>query len=242
MMKNTNRILYLIPNLIADVVPDAAIPRYVQDLIGQIKVFFAEDIRNARRFIKRVHPDASINELTFYSIGKHSEFIETSRYLTGMQDGSVAGILSEAGLPCIADPGSGLVALAHELGIKVVPLPGPSSIILALIASGFSGQNFSFHGYLPIPKKERTRSIREIENAAYRDQQTGIIMEAPYRNKQLLQDILETCNNETRLCIAANITATDEYIRTRSISGWKNKVPDLHKKPVIFCIAGINQQ
>ena len=228
--------LYLIPNLIAETDPDQVLPAYVIRIAKKVHTIFAEDIRNARRFIKKLNPSAHIDHLTFYPIGKHTKPIEIYKQLSGVPEGTDAGIISEAGLPCIADPGAILVAQAHKMGLRVVPLSGPSSITLALIASGFTGQSFVFHGYLPINKKDRGQKIRELEKNAYRLDQTQIFMEAPFRNNQLIQDILSSCSGNTLMCIAANITSSAEYIKTKSISEWKNSVPDLHKQPVIYLL------
>ncbi len=237
MKQKSTQTLYLIPNLIADTEPEKVLPKFILDLLKELRIFFVEDIRNARRLIKKVYPGANINQITFFHLGKHSDFIETSKQLSDLPEGAKAGVISEAGLPCIADPGAKLISLAHKLGIRVIPLSGPSSIILALISSGFSGQNFSFYGYLPILKKERITSIREIEKNVLINNQTAILMEAPYRNNQLLHDILETCKKETMLSIAINITADDEYIDTQKIQDWKKNKPDIHKKPAIFCLS-----
>src|SRR5581483_7953556 len=168
--------------------------------------------------------------------GKHNRDIDTSDFFKGLTSGHDVGLMSEAGCPGVADPGSEIVAEAHRRGIKIVPLVGPGSILLALMASGFNGQSFTFHGYLPIDKSERAKKIKEMEATATRLNQTQIFIETPFRNNQLLEEILRSCTAKTRLCIACNLTADDEFVQTKTIAEWKQKVPDLHKRPTIFLL------
>ncbi|MBU2651674.1 MAG: SAM-dependent methyltransferase [Bacteroidetes bacterium] len=229
-------ILYLIPNVIANEDSNQVNTGIILPVLQKISVLFAEDLRNARRFIRSLDPGFNLERLVMHSIGKHADMIEISGVLSSLPEGSECGLISEAGMPCIADPGNIIVMEAHRIGMRVIPIQGPNSIILALAASGFSGQKFAFHGYLPVNRNERIQSIREIESNAYKLHQTQIFMETPFRNNTLLDDILKTCRNETILCIAANITASNEYIQTAPVREWKNKRPDLHKQPAIFLI------
>jgi 16S rRNA (cytidine1402-2'-O)-methyltransferase len=168
--------------------------------------------------------------------GKHSEKVDMRSYFTELESGKDVGLMSEAGCPAVADPGSDIVAEAHLRGIKVVPMVGPSSILLALMASGFNGQSFTFHGYLPIDKAQRSKRIKELENIAERHNQTQIFIETPFRNNQILEDILKTCNPRTRLCVACNVTAEDEQIISQPVEQWRKQKVDFHKKPAIFLI------
>jgi len=228
--------LYLIPNVISNEGSGQVNTGGILPVLHKICVLFAEDLRNARRFIRSLDPGFNLELLVMHSIGKHSDMMEVTGVLTSLPEGSECGLISEAGMPCIADPGNVIVMEAHRLGMRVVPVQGPNSIILALAASGFSGQKFTFHGYLPVNRNERIRSIHDIESNAYKLHQTQIFMETPFRNNTLLDDILKTCRNETLLCIAANITASNEYIHTAPVREWKNNRPDLHKQPAIFLI------
>ncbi|MGA0558185.1 SAM-dependent methyltransferase [Larkinella sp. VNQ87] len=229
--------LYLIPTVLAENTAEQVLSPQIRAVVGQTKVFFVENVRTARRFISSLKTGVVIDELTFYELNKDTPETETAgqlrRLLLEQQD---AGILSEAGCPGVADPGAVAVRLAHQMGWRVWPLVGPSSILLALMASGMSGQSFAFHGYLPIEKPARLQQIRQLEQDARKRDQTQIFMETPYRNNALLADLLATCHPETRLCIACHLTADDELIRTLSIREWKTQVPDLHKKPSLFLL------
>ena len=179
----------------------------------------------------------NIDSTIFYSYGKHDTLNLQEDFLTHILQGSDVGIISEAGVPCVADPGSKIVKFAHQYQIEVSPIPGPSSILLALIASGFNGQNFAFNGYLPIDKKERSKKIKELEIYSKKKGQTQIFMETPYRNLQLFESIVKTCSNRTKLCIASDITLDSENIKTRTIEEWSSIRPEIHKKPSIFLIS-----
>ena len=176
------------------------------------------------------------SELLIHVYGKHSEKVDIRSYFNELEGGKDVGLMSEAGCPAVADPGSDIVAEAHKRGIKVVPMVGPSSILLALMASGFNGQSFTFHGYLPIDKVQRSKRIKELENIAERHNQTQIFIETPFRNNQILEDILKTCSPRTRLCVACNVTAADEQIISQPIEQWRKQKVDFHKKPAIFLI------
>ncbi len=215
---------------------DAVFPSANREIIRKVKYFIVEEIRTARRFLKKVCPEIEIDSLTFMLYNEHNNSADASSFLDPLLKGEDAGILSEAGTPCVADPGSLMVRLAHESGIRVVPLVGPSSILLALMASGFNGQQFVFHGYLPIEKPARARRLREIEQAILKKDQTQVFIETPYRNLQLFQTIIETCQESTLLCLAISLTTSEESIITLPIKEWKKKKPDINKKPAVFLL------
>lgn len=228
--------IYLIPNLLSPDSHARAIPPYNLMIIQKLQHFFVEDVRNARRFISSLKLGISIDSLQFYLLNKDTGILEINAMLNPVIAGQDAGVISEAGCPGIADPGSVLVAQAYTHHIQVCPLVGPSSILLALMASGMNGQSFVFHGYLPIQAQERKTKIQDLEKKAEKLQQTQIFIETPYRNNQMLGTLLETCKEHTQLCIAANIQAVDEFIQTKKIGLWKKQIPDLHKKPAIFLL------
>jgi len=229
-------VLYLVPNTLGN--PDTAttIPEGIKATVKHIRLFIVENVRNARRYLIQLDGGIHIDSLTFFELNKHTPAEEIPAFLERVEKGMDAAIISEAGLPGVADPGAVVVQMAHEKGIRVVPLSGPSSILLALMASGLNGQSFCFHGYLPVKKPDRIRKIREIEQAAIRTGETQLFIETPYRNDALLNDILATCHPSTRLCIAADITLDTEFIFTQSAGDWIKKKPALHKRPVLFLI------
>ena len=229
--------LYLIPTPLAPESIDKSIPQFNSQLISSLKYFVVENLRTARRFLKQIDKSININELIINELNEHTPFEQLPGLLSSMLDGNDTGLLSEAGLPCVADPGSQLVGLAHEAGIEVVPLAGPTSILMALMASGFNGQNFTFHGYLPVDKKALAAKIKSMEMTAFKLDQTQIFMEAPYRNNQMLDTLFNCCSGDTRLCIAVDISGENEHISTRSLAGWKKQKPDIHKRPAIFLIS-----
>lgn len=229
--------LYLIPVTLGDSPVQHVIPSFVLELMDRLDHFFVEDLRSARRYLKKAGVEKAIDDLSFYLLNEHSEDQDMEEMLAILTDGMDAGLLSEAGVPAVADPGSGLVALAHQNGIRVVPLVGPSSILLALMASGMNGQFFRFHGYLPVKKPQRLASLRKIEKTAMESGETQIFMETPYRNMSLLDDILGTCRDHTCLCIAADISLDSEYIKTKTVREWKGKLPEIHKRPAIFLLS-----
>lgn len=229
--------LYLIPVTLGETSIDQVLPAYNGDVIKGIRHFIVEDVRSARRFLKQVDKSINIDELTFYPMGKHASPDSFSRYLDPLRNGLPVGVISEAGCPAVADPGSDVVAIAQWEGLRVVPLVGPSSIILAVMASGFNGQSFAFHGYLPIDPAARTKKLKQLESLAYTDRQTQLFIETPYRNAKMFDEIVRTCRPKTRLCVAAGITCTNEYIHTHTVSEWKKKgLPDLGKVPAIFVL------
>lgn len=229
--------LYLIPVTLGDTPVSQVLPDYNREIILQIKNFIVEDVRSARRFLKKVDKSINIDSLTFFSVGKHASPKDYASYLKPLEQGFSMGVISEAGCPAVADPGADVVAIAQRKGLRVVPLVGPSSIILSVMASGFNGQSFAFNGYLPIDAAERARKIRMLEQRVYAEHQTQIFIETPYRNAKLFAEILQVCRPQTKLCIAAGITCADEYIRTYSVQDWKKKtLPDISKIPAIFLI------
>jgi 16S rRNA (cytidine1402-2'-O)-methyltransferase len=233
-MKGT---LYLIPSALGDESSSASFPEINLRIIEKLHHFVVEDVRTARRFLKKIHPGIVIDDLSFQILNEHTPLQDVTLPLAPVLEGADMGLLSEAGLPCVADPGALLVGFAHENGIKIVPLTGPSSVFLALMASGFNGQNFAFSGYLPIDKKEKAAKIRELEASAYQQDQTQIFIETPYRNQQMMEALVETCRLQTRICIAVNLTMPDETILTRTAEQWKRmKWPEIQKKPAVFLL------
>lgn len=228
--------LYLIPMTLGESSPDAVIPADVKNMIRTLDTFIVENIRSARRYIRKIDPDKSIDNITFFILNKHTEEEQLPGFLTPLKQGKDVGVITEAGVPGIADPGEHIVRMAHQQKIRVVPLVGPSSITLALMGSGLNGQHFAFNGYLPIQSNERIKKLKTLEKRSRQESQTEVFMETPYRNNQMLKDILEHCRDHTLLCIASNITLENEKIQTRSIKDWKQDVPDLHKQPAIFLL------
>lgn len=232
----TNPVLYLIPVLLGETAIDQVIPKYNKEVVSELKFFIVENIRTARRFLKKCDPDIDIDSLTFYELNKHTEQKDISDFLNPMKLGESIGVMSEAGCPGVADPGADVVAIAQQRGYKVMPLVGPSSMLMAIMASGFNGQSFAFEGYLPIDSNERVSKLKQLEARSYKENQTQLFIETPYRNQKLAEDILQHCKPQTLLCIATNISCEDEQITTKSIKAWKSKLPDLNKKPTVFLI------
>jgi 16S rRNA (cytidine1402-2'-O)-methyltransferase len=228
--------LYLIPVTLGDTSIEKVLPSYNKEIILGIKHFIVEDVRSARRFLKKVERSINIDELSFYTLNKHTSAEEISGYLKPLLGGESMGVISEAGCPAVADPGADVVAIAQRKNLKVVPLVGPSSIILSVMGSGFNGQSFAFHGYLPIDPNERIKRIKVLEQRIYSENQTQLFIETPYRNNKMMEDIVKNCRPQTKLCIAANITCEDEYIKTKTVKEWQGKLPDLSKIPCIFLI------
>ena len=228
--------LYLLPVTLGDTSIEKVLPAYNREVIVNINHFLVEDVRSARRFINPKAHVVSPGQLTFYPLNKHTSPEAISGYLSPLAEGHSMGVISEAGCPAVADPGADVVAIAQRRGLKVVPLVGPSSIILSVMGSGFNGQSFAFHGYLPIEPAERMRRLKELEGRVYSENQTQLFIETPYRNHKMLEDILKTCRPQTKLCIAANITCEGEFIQTKTVKEWKGKLPELNKIPCIFLI------
>ena len=227
--------LYLIPNTLGEDNFSFILPDKVKSIIESLDYFMVENEKTARAYIKRLLPNKNQKEIHFEIIDKQTDPIDLPGFLKPIENGQNGGIISEAGLPCIADPGAEIVSIAHRRGLKIIPLVGPSSILMALIASGFNGQRFSFHGYLPFDSKIRKRVFqamnKEIINGV-----TQIFMETPYRNNKLVEELLRVMHPETKLCIACDITLENEYIRTKTIADWVSSLPNLHKRPTIFLI------
>lgn len=226
--------LYLVPNSINEA-SENPLTDSIAHAIKDVRIFFVEEPRSCRRLLKSVNAQFPLADCRFYDLNEHSKPKEVSGYAKILKEGDCA-IISEAGCPCVADPGADLVLLAHQNHIEVIPLVGPSSIILALMASGLNGQNFAFNGYLPKDRPERTKKIKILEDRCLKEKQTQIFMETPYRNQSILEDILASCHDSTCLCIACEITGPHQTIKTMSIKEWKKAPPDLDKKPAIFLI------
>jgi 16S rRNA (cytidine1402-2'-O)-methyltransferase len=228
--------LYLIPTTLGETEPLEVMPLSVKKVVEEIDFYIVENEKSARRFIKKISPKKSQSSLHIMLLDKYAEELETSTYLDICKQGMNVGLLSEAGVPAIADPGASIVKMAHQNNIKVVPLVGPSSILLAMMSSGMNGQNFAFNGYLPIDKADRKKAIKDLERVSKDKNQTQIFIETPYRNEKMFADLKATLTPTTNLCIAADITLPTEYIKTMMVQDWKHQQPDLHKKPAIFII------
>lgn len=229
--------LYLIPVTLGDTPISNVLPTYNKEIILNIRHFIVEELRTARRFLKAVEKSIDIDALTFYEMGKHADASRFSQYLEPLRKGLPVGVISEAGCPAVADPGADVVAIAQREGLRVVPLVGPSSILLAVMGSGFNGQSFAFHGYLPIDAGARSKRLKQLESRSAAEHQTQLFIETPYRNEKLMADLLATCNPQTKLCIAAGLTTEQEYVRSQSIRDWKkNGLPQISKIPTIFAI------
>nr|MBI1230466.1 SAM-dependent methyltransferase [Cytophagales bacterium] len=229
--------LYLIPSVLAEGTSQEVISPQVKDVISHTTHYLVENLRTARRYISSLKLGVEIEALDLQILDKNTGSHDLQRLMRPIFDGKDLGIISEAGCPGIADPGAVAVAFAHQKGIRVIPLSGPSSIFLALMGSGFSGQTFTFHGYLPIDKKELVNSLHSLENVSRKDHSTQIFMETPFRNQKMLENLLQHLHPETLLCIARNVTATDELIQTKRVQDWKRNPPDLHKIPTVFLLS-----
>ncbi len=230
-------ILFLIPNTLGENAPDEVIPQKVMETAKRLRHFIVEDVRTVRRYLRKIDRTFPIDDSQFFELNQHTDRSKIEPYLKPLLEGNDMGIISEAGCPAVADPGADIVALAHRKGIRVVPLVGPSSILLAQMASGFNGQSFAFVGYLPIEAAERQKRLRKLEHRAKEENQTQLFIETPYRNMKLFDELTATLKGDTRLCIACDITLESEYIETRTIGEWKQKKPqDLNKRPTIFGI------
>lgn len=230
--------LFLIPNTLGDTEISGVIPAEVISKIKSIEIFASENPKNTRRYLKKIDKTINVDKLTFLELNEHSGRKDIEACLIYLATNDV-GVISEAGCPGIADPGAELVALAHAHNYRVIPMVGPSSILLALIASGFNGQNFSFNGYLPIKVNERIRALRNYEKLSAIERRTQIFIETPYRNLKLFEEMIQTLHSTTLLSIACDITTENEYIKTLSIQDWKKQKPDINKRPAIFSIYAI---
>ncbi len=226
--------LYLIPTPLGDYAPAEVLPQSVLDLLPGISTYVVEELRTARRFLSAAGLRGHIEELELHLLNEHSTPAEVRSLLSLFDDGRDVGLLSEAGLPAVADPGAALVALCHEKGIEVVPLTGPSSLMLALMGSGLDGQSFAFRGYLPVKAEERRAAIKALEKQSAALHQTQIFIETPYRNDSLLADLLQTLTGSARLCIAADLTLPGCFLRTKSVAGWRKDPPAIGKRPCVF--------
>ena len=227
--------VFLVPTILS---ADAlfSLPPYITDTVRQLKIFYVENERTARRFLKALDRNIDIDTLQLHLMNEHHP-PDTALAKKLLQEGHSIGVISEAGCPAIADPGQLVVQAAHSVQAGVVPLVGPNSMLLALMASGMNGQNFQFVGYLPVKPPERVKAIKDLEAVSAKKQQTQLFIEAPYRNNQLLKDILANCNDHTQLCVAVDLTAPTEYIRTQSVGQWKKQADaDFHKRPAIFLL------
>lgn len=228
--------LYLLPVTLGATPLDRVLPQHNIEIIKEIRHFIVEDVRSARRFLRQADAQFDIDGSTFFELNKHTSPNDIAGYLAPLAQGKPMGVISEAGCPAVADPGADVVAIAQRKGLKVVPLVGPSSIILSVMASGFNGQSFAFHGYLPIKPDERARKLKQLEQRIYSEDQTQLFIETPYRNGKMIEDIIKNCRPQTKLCIAANLTCDDEFVRTRTVKDWRGKAPDLSKIPCIFLL------
>lgn len=228
--------LYLLPTTLGDGDPLAVLPASVQHKVSQIDHYIVENEKTARRSIKKLVPEKSQPSLKLYLLNKHTDVAELPGFLMACKEGQDVGLLSEAGCPGIADPGAEVVKMAHREGIKVVPMVGPSSILLAMMGSGMNGQNFAFNGYLPIDKAARKNEIKQLERLSLEKDQSQVFIETPYRNNKMLQDLIQHLHPSTRICVACDITLDTEYIVTKSVGEWSKSKIDLHKRPCIFIL------
>lgn len=228
--------LYLIPSPLGENEISEVIPSYVTDILNQISFFCVEELRTARRYLSASGLKGRIGELTFFELNEHTEPSSVEKYLTPLLEGNHMALISEAGLPAVADPGALLVELAHKHDIEVVPMVGPSSLFLSLMASGMNGQRFSFLGYLPVKSDERKKRLKEIEKRSAANSETQIFIETPYRNDSLFADILAVCANTTKICVAADITLSTSFIKTKTVADWKTYGLQIGKRPCVFLL------
>ncbi len=231
--------IYLIPTPLGETPVNTGMNDLNIHIIQKLDVFIVEEIRTARRYLRAAGYTRDFESVTIYILNEHTPETDTSIMLSAAHDGKNIGLLSEAGLPCVADPGHLIVKLAHQSGIRVIPLIGPSSIMLALMASGFNGQNFAFHGYLPVKPPDRQQAIKKLEQIIKSTGQTQIFIETPYRNISLFQSLTQYCSQSTGLCVAADLTLETEFIRTKSINDWKKQTPEINKRPAVFLLGAL---
>ncbi len=228
--------LYLIPTPLGEQSLDGILPAEVRTIAARIDTFIVEHAKTARAFLKQIATHTPLQQLNLLILDEHTQAKELAALLAPLLAGKDVGLISEAGCPAVADPGSNLVRLAHQRGIRVVPLVGPSSILLALMASGLPGQRFTFHGYLPVDKTERKNKLMELEQSARSRDETQIFIETPYRNRQMMEAIVENCADNTALCVAADITLATESIHTKTVAEWKKALPEIDKRPTVFLL------
>jgi len=231
--------LYLIPTTLGNTPPLDVLPSSVKSKIEQIDEYIVENEKTARAFIKSITPEKSQPDLRLHTLNKYTETGDLPGFLNACDNGKNIGLLSEAGAPGIADPGAEIVAIAHRRGIQVVPLVGPSSILMAMMGSGLNGQNFAFNGYLPIDKQERRKEIKRLERISIELNQAQSFIETPYRNNKMIEELCKSLSDKTQLCVACDISLPSEFIITKSISEWRQHIPDLHKRPAIFILQNI---
>jgi 16S rRNA (cytidine1402-2'-O)-methyltransferase len=228
--------LYLIPTTLGDNAPLEVLPLSVKKIIEQVDIYIVENEKTARRFIKQIKPSKKQSSLKMFHLNKFTDPSELPSFLEPCLQGNNVGLLSEAGCPAIADPGADIVKIAHKQNIRVVPLVGPSSIIMAQMSSGMNGQSFAFNGYLPIDKDEKKKELKRLEQLSFSQNQSQSFIETPYRNNKLLEDICSALNDNTMVCVACDITLPTEYIKTQTVKEWKKNSVDLHKRPTLFII------
>jgi 16S rRNA (cytidine1402-2'-O)-methyltransferase len=235
-MNQTKGTLYLIPSLLGDTLVENSLPAYNLEIIRSLDEFIVEDIRSARRFLIKTKIEKTIDSLTFHLYNEHSKNSDVNFIMKNLMNGKNAGLISEAGCPSIADPGAEIIQFAHRNSIRVIPLVGPSSILLALISSGLNGQNFAFNGYLPKKEPDRIKALKQLETLVWQKNQTQLFIETPYRNDSLLKDILKTCRDETLLCVASDITLSTEVIKTQTVKEWKTSHQSFNDHPAVFLL------
>ncbi len=229
--------LYLIPTFLGATKAEYVLPQGTLEIVRNLRYFVVENVRTARRMLSKMNMPCAIDELAFVELDKHDKMHpDLMTYLGAAMEGHDVGLMSEAGTPCVADPGALIVELAHQTGIKVVPLTGPNAMILALMASGFNGQSFCFHGYLPIKSHERVSAIRNLERRSSMNDETQMFIETPFRNNAMIEEIIKTCHPNTMLCVACNITTNEEEIVSKPVSEWKKIKKDWNKKPAVFLL------
>jgi 16S rRNA (cytidine1402-2'-O)-methyltransferase len=230
--------LFLIPVTLGEISPLEVLPLSVKKVVEMVDHYIVENEKTARKFIKSICPAKAQPSLHFSTINKFTETSELPAFLQACLEGKNMGLMSEAGVPGIADPGADVIAIAHEKGIRVQPLVGPSSILMAMMSSGLNGQNFAFNGYLPIDKQDRRKKIKDLESLSTKQQQSQSFIETPYRNNKMLEELLLSLSNTTKICVACDISLPTEFIKTLTVDLWKKQIPDLHKRPAIFIIQG----
>ncbi len=236
-MTKTLGTLFLVPTLLGNTTAEEVLPQGTLDIVRTLRYFVVENVRTARRMLSKMKMPCPIDELTFVELDKHNaKNLDFMTYLGAAVEGNDIGLMSEAGTPCVADPGALVVELAHQAGIRVLPLTGPNAMILALMASGFNGQSFRFHGYLPVKNPDRVNAIKNLERMSLSSNETELFIETPFRNNAMIDDLLKTCRPNTMLCVASNITMPDEKIISKSISDWKTVRYDWNKKPAVFLL------
>jgi len=235
-MKNVRGKLYLIPTTLGDNEPLEVLPLSVKKIIELVDIYIVENEKTARRFIKKINTKKTQSSLEIFHLNKFTDPIDLPKFLAPCYHGKNVGLLSEAGCPGDADPGAEVVKIAHQNNIKVVPLVGPSSILLAIMSSGMNGQSFAFNGYLPIDKSEKSKELKRLERLSYEQNQSQLFIETPYRNNKMLEDICKALEINTQVCIACDITLPSEFIKTQSVNEWKKNSVDLHKRPTLFII------